>query len=338
MSEDFNSTINNIEDEIKENKEKIDENEQKIIELEEREYKMEDYKIFLYPAEIKKYITNLIELQSKDDESEKYYPAYTSSVENYFNDLKFNPEKIKYSINIPPNDMDYISKIISNQGWSGFHYLENLSKNINLNKPIIMYYGIIQLGAFFSNLHFNFTVQNHEVKRINNIRSHGLDSSQLKDISFNININDILSKSIKLEKTGLALRFCLAYDPSLLDHFKKQNSFSLLDLLKNYFWEKEYSIVKSQFQKDFGTTEPDIPIHSKLLNIYLLSYYLSILSRYKIHAWVRLLEDKQTNIRYFVDHFLKFGKQEFLASLFERLYDERLNIPMLKRSSSMMLL
>ncbi len=60
--------------------------------------------------------------------------------------------------------MDCISKIISNQGWSDFHYLENLSKNINLNKPIIMYYGIIQLGAFFSNLHFNFTVQNHEVK------------------------------------------------------------------------------------------------------------------------------------------------------------------------------
>ncbi len=74
MSEDFNSTINNIEDEIKENKEKIDENELKISELEERKYKMEDYKKFLYPAEIKKYITNLIELQSKDDESENFTP------------------------------------------------------------------------------------------------------------------------------------------------------------------------------------------------------------------------------------------------------------------------
>ncbi len=101
---------------------------------------------------------------------------------------------------------------------------------------------------------------------------------------------------------------------------------------------KEYSRVKSQFQKDFGVTKSDIPIQSKLFNIYLLSYYLSILSRYKIHAWMKLLEDKETNIKYFVDHFLKFGKQEFLASLFERLYDERLKIPMLRNSSSMLLI
>ena len=232
--------------------------------------------------------------------------------------------------------MDYISRIISNQGWSGFQYLENLPNNINLNKPIILYYGIVQLGAFFSNLHFNFTVQNNEVKRINNIRSHGLDSSELKDISFRINVNDILSKKIKLEKTGLAPRFCLAYDSSLLIHFTNQISFSLLDLLKSYYWEKGPSRVTSQFQKDFGKKKPEILINSKLFNIYLLSYYLSILSRYKIHAWVKLLEDNMTNIKYFIEYFLKFGKNEYLSTLFEQLYEDRLKIPRFTSSSSIM--
>lgn len=53
---------------------------------------------------------------------------------------------------------------------------------------------------------------------------------------------------------------------------------------------------------------------------------------------MKLLEDKQTNIRYFIDYFLKFGKQEFLTSLFGRLYEERLKIPMRKRSSSVMVI
>lgn len=191
-------------------------------------YVYKDYKIFLYPAEIQKYILNLIKLQfKKNDETNKYYPASRTAVKDYFNGLGFDPEKIKYNDSIPPNDLQYISKIISNQGWSGFHYLENLPNNINLNKPIILYYGIIQLGAFYSNLHFNFTDQNNEVKKIKNIKSHGLDSSELKNISFRININDILSKKIKFEKTGLAPRFCLAYNSSLLVHFTNQISLSL---------------------------------------------------------------------------------------------------------------
>jgi hypothetical protein len=337
MSEEFESRFVDVEDGIEENKDKIDENERRIDDLEDMEYKLEDYKIFLYPTEIKKYIQNLVKLQTKkDDGFHSYYPGNSSSVEEYFNDLKFDSKKIKYTTSIPPNDLDYISKIISNQGWSGFSYLDNLSKNINLNKPIILYYGIIQMGAFFSNLHYNFTDYNNAVKTIKNFRSHGLDSSELKDISFNINVKDILGKRIKFEKAGLAPRFCLSYSSSLLTHFTKQISISLLDLLKNYFMKKEPNRVSTQFQKDFGPKKPDVIINSRSLCIYAISYYLSILSRYKIQAWSKLLEDKQTNIKYFIDYFLKFGKQEFLSDLFEKLYEDRDLIPQIASMSNIM--
>lgn len=335
MSEEFEDKMDDLKNEVDENKYYIDDNEQRIKTLEDRDYELEDYKIFLYPTEIKKYIINLVKLQSTDDRNDHFYPALAGTAEDYFNDLGFAPEKIKYDKSIPPSDMDYISRIISNQGWSGFHYLENLSNNINLNKPIILYYGIVQLGAFFSNLHFNFTVHNNEVKRIANIRSHGLNSSELKNISFRTNVDEILSKNIKLEKTGLAPRFSLAYRSSILIHFTNQVSFNLLDLLKNYFWEKEPSIVSSQFKKDFGKENPDVAIRSKLVNIYLLSYYLSILSRYKIHAWMKILDDYQTNIKYYIEYFLKFAEHEFLSTLFKHLYEERSKIPNIVRIPSL---
>lgn len=79
-------------------------------------------------------------------------------------------------------------------------------------------------------------------------------------------------------------------------------------------------------------------MQSKLFNIYLLSYYLSILSRYKIQAWLKLLEDKQTNIRYYIEYFLKFAKDEFLTTIFDQLYEDRLKIPQIASMSSLMVL
>lgn len=343
MPEDFEDRLEDVENKIDDHESRIDDHEDKISEyedriddLEEKDVKNEDYKIFLYPATIIKYIRALIELQSKDDKDNKFYPATESNVYTYFNFLGFDSEIIKYNKDIPPNDLSYISEIISNQGWSGYYYLENSENNIILNKPINLYYGIIQIAAYFSNLHFNFTVYNDKVPNI--MRSHGIDSSKLKDIDFKASVNDILSKSIKLEKAGLAPRFCLAWDSSFVNCFIDQKSLSILDILKNYFLTKHLVSVQSEFKRDFGTSHPKVFFNTRILSIYLLSYSLSILSRYKIHAWVKLLEDRSTNINYYIEYFLKFAKQEFFDFIFLKLYEHRHLIPILiSRSSNMII-
>lgn len=145
MSEEFRKDIEDLED-------KINVNMNRIIDLEEKEMKIESYKIFLYPKTILNYISNLMNLQAKEDGYDQFYPANNSVISDLFKDIKVNPgniqpDKIKYNPQINYKNLFKISEIISYQGWSGFNYLENLENNIDLNKPLILYYGIMQLGV-----------------------------------------------------------------------------------------------------------------------------------------------------------------------------------------------
>ncbi len=140
MSEEFREEIDDLEDNINANLNRI-------IDLEEKEKKIESYKIFLYPKTILNYISNLINLQAKEGRSDQFYPAIYGVISDLFKDKKVNPgniqpKKIKYNPQISYKNLFKISEIISFQGWSGFNYLENLEKNIDLNKPLILYYGI----------------------------------------------------------------------------------------------------------------------------------------------------------------------------------------------------
>lgn len=332
MSEEFREDIDDLED-------KINANMNRIIDLEDKEMKIESYKIFLYPKTILNYISNLMNLQAKEDGYDQFYPANNSVISDLFKDKKVNPgniqpNKIKYNPQINYKNLFKISEIISYQGWSGFNYLENLENNIDLNKPLILYYGIMQLGVFFSNLHFSFTPFNKTLSCFKNLSTHGIYHKEIKRIKFNFTVKSILSKEIQLKKMGVGTRFFLSYNSYLLKYFLKETQINLLDLLKNYFFQTDIKI-KNQFQQAFGYIPPKNDFNSKMLSIYLISYYFSMLSRYKMHAWVMLLQDQTTNISYFIRYFLKFAKIEFINMLFEALNERRHEIPELTYMQSL---
>ncbi len=233
-------------------------------------------------------------MQSKDDGFNSFYPASESIIVDYFNNRRFNPHqidpnKVKYQSNISYKDLMEICETISYIGSSGLNFLENLKNNLDLNKPIILYYGIMQLGVFYSNLHFNYTSYNKIVSNLSNTKTHGIDTSELKQFGFEKDIRKIILKGIKLKIAGVAMRFFMAYKPSLLDYFLNEKRVALIDLLKNYFWDTN---LKSDFQRSFGYGDPEINFNSKIFTIYLLSFYLSSLSRYKIETWNILLEGR----------------------------------------------
>lgn len=105
------------------------------------------------------YISNLINLQSKNDRSDLFYPASESIIEDYFNDQKFNPhqinpEKIKYQSNLLFEDLLEICETFSYIGKSGLNFLENLENNIDLNKPIITGYSSSNFDASTAQFEF----------------------------------------------------------------------------------------------------------------------------------------------------------------------------------------
>ncbi len=326
MSEELKNTLEDLEDRVSDLEDRI----------EEKDLKSEKYKILLYPITIFNYISNLIDLQAKEEGDDQFYPARMSKIIEYFGDESINPgrissEKIKYNPEITAKDLKKICEIISYQGWSGFNYLENIENYLDLNKPLILYYGILHLGVFFSNLHFNFTSYNRTLSSIPNMATHGINHHEINKIKFLFTTDSILSKKIKLKKMGVITRFFLAYNSSLLRYSIDETKFDLKDLLKNYFFKTD---ISEEFKREFGYEKPKIDFNSKMFSIYLISYYLSMLSRYKIHAWHNLLENEDTNISYFIKYFLKFAKNDYIKLIFERLIEERWRIPKLRYSSS----
>jgi len=333
MSEEFKDNIEDLKD-------RLNDLENRIIELEERATRKEEYKIFLYPKTIFNYISNLINLQAKEEGSDQYYPANEGIIQDYFNDEKFNPgsinpEKIKYNHEISYNDLMKICQLISYQGISGFNFLDKLENEIELNKPIILYYGVLQLGVFYTNLHFNFTPYNRTLSSFRRMSKHGIDHNEIDRIEFYS--NEVLTKKIKLKKIGVAMKFFLAYDSNLLRFFLEEKEFSLINLLENYFWEKG-TIVRNEFKSEFGYREPTDYFRSMIFSIYLISFFMSILSRYKMHVWTKLLESQKKKISYFIKYFLKFAKDDFLTLIFENLRERRSLIPEIASMSSNMLI
>lgn len=313
---------------------RIDNNEDRIINLEVQEKKYEGYKFHLQPQNIKNFINNVINLQSKEEGNYQFYPCGVTTIQDYFSDHQFNPgsinpNKIKYTSSFSENEINQISKLVSYQGKSGYNFLLNVESNIDLNKPLTLYYGILHLSVFFSNLFYNFTDFNRTLSSFPQIKSHGLDTTKINKIEFDNTTEEILLTPLKFKKTGIPFRFLIPYKSYSLKYLINEEEINLLDLLKNYFWE---SNVKTKFLHNFDKSTPKIKL-DKAFSIYLLSYYFSVLSRYKMATWNRLISDDGSNINYFIRYFLKFSKNEFITSIFDRIESERYGIPRKTRLS-----
>lgn len=346
--EEFNSKFDDIESEMRDLDYRIEKTEWKIYDLEMTNIKGEQYQIYFYPTTIKKYILDLKRYQEKS--KFKYFPTSKEEFKNYFgrfnkfekNDKVFNSELIKYS---DSDNFDLVSYITANQGSSGFNFLQMVDQINELNKPVLLFYGIEQLSAFFVNMHFNFTNSNQWENSIKNrklrvIRNHGIGANQFENIEIsktkNI-IKTLLMNKISLKKMGLSSRFFSIFKPNSLNLFTNEEKISFKDLLINFFiLQREADItgndyisipkeIKDKFKDYFDSRDVEIHLRSATLTIYLISFLFAYLSRYKMYLWKKLLTSNQLNISFFVKFILKYSKDYFIQFLFNRLkyYEER---------------
>lgn len=298
--------------------------------IEELKFSKEDYEIYLFPTTVRRYLKNLVKLQQ--DEYETFFPSSESRIREYFN-TNFSPfdhSQIKYS---STEDLKTASKIISYQGRSGSSFIENIDKVIDINKPLLLFYGIEQLAAYYSNLHFNFTQANNNLNVIRTrISKHGISAFQFKNpVDLDNPIDDLLNKKIRLQPAGVPQRFFLAIAPDFLRYFSEKLEISLLDLLKFFylFMQIPYK-TKRIFEELYGSKEtlPDPMVdfyyrHSEDLDlylIYLLSFLLCHMCRYKLYDWALLLNSEEKNIGYFIKYFLQYSRNYFIKKIFDNIY------------------
>ena len=298
--------------------------------IEELKFSKEDYEIYLFPTTVQRYLKNLIELQQ--NENETFFPSSESRIREYFN-TNFGPfdhNQIKYS---STEDLKTAGKIISYQGRSGSSFIENIDNVIDINKPLLLFYGIEQLAAYYSNLHFNFTWTNNNLSAIrNDLLKHGIGAFQFKNpVDLSNPIDDLLNKKIKLQPAGLAQRFFLAIAPGFLRYFSEKVEISLIELLKFFylFIPIPYK-TKRIFEELYGSRatlpRPMIDFYDThgrdldLYLIYLLSFLLCHMCRYKLYDWTLLLNSEKKNIGYFIKYFLQYSRNYFIQKLFDKIY------------------
>ena len=291
----------------------------------------ESYVIYFTPTSVKRYVELVIKKQT--EKKSYYFPVNEKDFDRYFNkiDPHFNYKLLKYN---PSSNLEIISKIIANQGISGYSYLENIERVINLNKPTLMFYGIEQISAFFRNLYFNFTDENTEYNPIKRrFQRHGINSSDFKNIDIEISLDDLLEKKIQLKLEGFCPLFFLIFlsdhRSTLIDLFIDEAEISLGELLRNFFYlryEHIPGLIRSKFEESFGKERPKIHLDSIVLTIYLIIFLFSHISRYKMHTWISLIESNERNISYYIDFIMKYGRVIFIKLLFKRLFFNEMGI------------
>ena len=221
----------------------------------------ESYKIYFTPTSVKKYIELVIKKQT--NVKNRYFPCKEKDFERYFSKIvpNFDYEVLKYNSS---SNLEIISKIIANQGKSGYSYLENIEKVINLNKPTLMFYGIEQIAAFFRNLHFNFTDENTKYNSIKKkFQRHGIDAFEFKSIGIDISLDELLNKKIQLKIEGFSPLFFLLNLSKLygtsIDLFIEEKKIPFSELLRNFFLLKNIpNLIRKKFEEDFGSDWPKI--------------------------------------------------------------------------------
>ena len=182
-----------------------------------KRYTWMEYEAFLQPHILKRNLSRLIEVQKL--EGFRFYPISEERFESYIKLLnkKFDYNNLKYRSD--ENLSDY-TKIISNLGKSGINYIASVEDVIDVNKPVLLHYGIEHLSAFYVNLHFNFTEENKKLSQIGDkLFKHGIDPYDFKKVSISTSPKNLLQSRIKLTKILSSwLQNCIAgtCDPGCL--------------------------------------------------------------------------------------------------------------------------
>ena len=290
----------------------------------------DDYNLKLEPNTIKKYLQNVILIQKSQKFSS--YPTYKYRIKNYIRKIKpnFNPIHLKYTDN---TDLDKVSNIISNVGRSGYEYIHNVENIIDLNKPVLLFYGVEHLASFYINLHLNFTEDNKMLSQISRRRiiGHGINPHNFNNISAEVNLEDILYSEIKLMQYGLFPRFLLlSLDPllyaalnnkklSLLEllllFFKHGTSIGISNNICNEFFD-EYSIYGDPFSFSFNKRDIFYFQDLDLFLFYTLAFLFSHLARYRVNTWKTMLLNQERSFGFFIKFIVKTITKLFLRRIF----------------------
>ncbi len=298
-----------------------------------------DYDIYFQPLNIKKYLTKVIRIQNLDDE--KYFPNEESYIQTYFDEISqnFNHNKIKYT---NKTNLDIISDILTNIGRSGYDFIKSTDHLGYINKPVLIFYGIEHLSAFFLNMHYNFTQENLSLASIKSSKylKHGIDSNQFNRINVNEDLTNLFNYKISLTKHGFASRFFLSLGFPLHDYFIPQREISLIELIQTFFFNTRIGIspkIKSLVMEDLSPfwkkdSELNYDEDIDLFVFYILSFIFSHLSRYKMYIWQKLTTLEDYNIGFFLKYIIDTIKALYIRKIFSIIdyYNERMTIHLRK--------
>ncbi len=282
-----------------------------------------DNDIFLQPLNIKKYLKNLRRIQNL--ESEKFFPNEESYIQTYFDEIykNFNHNKIKYT---NESKLDIVSNILANMGRSGSVFINSTEYLGYINKPVLLFYGIEHLSAFYLNMHYNFTQENSSLSPIMSSKyyKHGIDSNQFNRIDINEDLPNLFKYKIRLTKQGFASRFFLSLGFPLDKYFLQQREISLIELIQTFFLSSSIGISNktmflvmddlSSFLKSSNKLDYDEDID--LFVFYMLSFIFSHLSRYKMYTWQKLITLEVFNIGFYLKYIIDKIKELYVRKIF----------------------
>ncbi len=291
---------------------------------------IDDYELYLEPYSIQQYLQKLVIIQHR--KRFYYFPSYKRRIKNYFTLLSssFNPECLRYQ---DDSQLKRVSKLVANIGRSGYDYINMVDKVIELNKPVLLFYGIEHLSTFYLNLHLNFTEENSDLFRLSRrkVRIHGINAFDFYNIPSEYNLENLLNSRVKLERFGLAPRFFLLLDFPTEFFFLKHQRISLIDLLQIFFLRTRIGIsreIQSRFVDEFGVFFNNSEMTKKmwkfgdldLFIFYSLSFLFSHLARYRMNTWKGILSEEEKYFGFFIKFIIKTIQNMFIRRIFSTIY------------------
>ena len=282
-----------------------------------------DYDIYFQPLNIKKYLSKLLRIQNLEEEI--FFPNEESYIKTYFDEISknFNHNKIKY---INKTNLDIISHILTNIGRSGHEFIKSTDYLGYINKPVLLFYGIEHLSAFFLSMHYNFTQENSSLASIksNKYFKHGIDSNQFNHIDIDEDLTELFNYKISLTKHGFASRFFLSLGFPLNEYFFPQREISLIELIQTFFLKTRIGIspkMKSLMMEDLSPflkkdNELDYDEDIDLFLFYMLSFIFSHLSRYKMYTWQKLITLEDYNIGFYLKFIIDTINELYIRKIF----------------------
>lgn len=283
-----------------------------------------EYELFLQPHILERCLSRLIKVQ--EIKSYEYYPIREERIKSYINLLSknFDYNHLKYKLN---ENLSSISKAISNLGKSGINYIRSVENVIDLNKPVLLHYGIEHLSAFYLNFHLNFTEENKKLSQIGDkLYKHGIDPFEFKNVTMNTSPKEFLKSSIKFTKVGLAPRFFLLLDLPFEKIFHEEITVSLIDLMTTFFARLplgnpikvigEFTIENDDI--DLGESDLFFPFFQDLdlLVLYSLSFIFSYLGRYKIAVYEKFINEEKRTLGFYLRTILKRIQDLYIRKIF----------------------